>query len=498
MNKKLLYITALFSLLIPVNKLTAQISYKITPGGLKALEAVYDLRVNDAEKILDEELKNHPQNHYTYFLLNYCDVFKVMYNPSRKAFDEFENSAEKYMTIVENDKDTSLLHLASLYEMKLYRGVLKIKFGEKFSGLRYAYGSYNGVHDLLKRHPGYAPMQKLDGMFNIALSNMPSFVKFSVSLFGVSGNYIDGVKIMEEYYNKVKQRKTYNIEAALFMIFANKLNKTPQKAYNFIKTLPDSISNIKILLFFKANLAYRTGHNEEAAGYLKKFNSQNIQYPFPFYHYLMGKILLRKLDYKAVYHFDRFLIQNNNKDYLKEINYKLALTYLIKGDIQNYEKYKNRACTTGDEITERDRETIYDCRFNPLPDINLTKAKLLIQGGYIKRAGSILKQGISRNIPTVADSLEFYLLKAKLMEKEGNTAASSALYQKVIDKGKDLKYQYACEAALQLGKSYERQKKFPQAKYYYQLSLSLYQSGFYEHLNSDAEKGLNRINMHLQ
>jgi len=135
-----------------------------------------------------------------------------------------------------------------------------------------------------------------------------------------------------------------------------------------------------------------------------------------------------------VYHFDRFLIQNNNKDYLKEINYKLALTYLIKGDIQNYEKYKNRACTTGDETTERDRETIYDCRFNPLPNINLTKAKLLIQGGYIKRAGSILKQGISRNIPTVADSLEFYLLKAKLMEKEGNTAASSALYQKVTDK----------------------------------------------------------------
>ncbi len=492
MKTKFLYIILFVSLFTTNSELQAQYYYKVTPAGLQAVEAIYDLRINDAESILNKELENHPGNHYIYYLLDYCNVFKVMYNPSERAFEEYEKNAEKYMTIIENDNDTSLLHFAALYEMKLYRGVLKIKFGEKFSGLRYAYGAYNGVYDLLEKYPGYPPLLKLDGMFNIAVSNMPPFVKFAVSFFGVSGNYKIGEKIMEKYYNKEKYHKTYNIEAALFMIFAGKLNKTPWEAYRFINTLPDSVTSFKLLQYFKANLAYRTGHNEEALKTLKAFYSGNIQYSFPFYHYLMGKILLRKLNGKAVYHFERFLSENNNKDYMKEINYKLALTYLLKGDIQQFEKYKNIACNEGDDITERDRETMYDCHLDYLPDINLTKAKLLLAGGYISKADSILHRGILHNIPIVADSLEFYLLKATLFKKKGEISSAVHFYEKVISVGKEEDYYFACEAALELGKIYEERNKISKARQYYELSHALYDSDYYEYLDSHAEKGLDR------
>ncbi len=493
MRIKHFYIILFLFFLVSSYRIEAQTVYKITPAGQKALEAIYDLRIYDAEDILNEELRKHPENHYTYFLLNYCNVFKVMYNPSEEAFENFENSAEKYLNIVENDNDTSVLHYAALYEMKLYRGVLKIKFGEKFSGLRYAYGAYNGVYDLLEKHPGYAPVQKLDGMFNIAVSNMPPFVKFAVSFFGVSGNYQRGVKIMKLYYNKEKSKKTYNIEAALFMIFAGKLNKTPVKAYNFVKTLPDTVTAFKLLKYFRANLAYRTGHNDEALFYLKDFYADNIQYPFPFYHYLTGKILLRKLDYRAIYHFEKFLSENKNKDYLKEINYKLALAYLLKNDIQNFEKFKNIACDIGDDITERDRETLYDCGLDYIPDINLVKAELLLNGGYFAKADSVLQNGIMRTKPLVADSLEFYVLKAKLAKHSKNLRTAISLYKKVLTQGKDEDYQFACEAALELGKIYESQGNKLTAKHYYQLTRNLYHSNFYEYLDSEAEKGLDRL-----
>ena len=485
---KALLLVAIIAVAV-MQRVKAQSYYQITPNGKKALNAIFDMRIRDAERDLQTELKQHPNNHYTYYLLHYCDVYKVMFNPSEKAFDAFEKNEEKRRAVMNNNQDTSLMYRTIRAEMQLHQGILKIKFGEKFTGLRYAYGAYNKIYDLLEKYPGDAPLLKLDGMFNVAISNLPPFVQFAVSLFGVSGNYKVGLQIMKTYVEKVKKEEAFNTEAALFTIFANKLNKTPQQGYAFVNRLPDSLTKIKLLAYFKINLAYRTGHNEKALQLMQQFDRQTIQSPFPFYDYLMGKILLRKLDARSIGYFERFLKETGSKDYLKEIHYKLALAFLLQGNQSLFEKNRTLACDKGDDITERDRETVYDCSLDYDPNPNLLRAKLLLSGGYLKAADSVLQQVSVSQQEFRPYRLQYHLLMGDDLLLTKDTTKAIVFFNKVLKEGADADYPFASEAALSLGKIYENRNP-DRARFYFEKTRELYNSDFYEYIDDAAKKRL--------
>ncbi len=466
--------------------------YVLSENCKLAYEQLMDLKISSARETLQQEIKQNPENYYAYYLDHYVDAFDLMINTTEDRYLRFVDNYEKRREIMDDKDMDSPYYLAFEGEMQLYMGMFNIIMGDRFSGVRRAYGGYKKIYKNLDNYPDFQPSLKISSLLDIALSNLPPFIRWAVGAFGISGDAEKGLQDLNTYFDETKNISGLNADAALFLILAYKLDKDPQKGYEAYSKIDSTILDYTLLDYFYANVAYRSGHNAHAEELMKKIDLDIIDIPFHPYHYMTGKILLRKLDPQAGYHLKKYLDMYHANDYRKEINYKLASFYLINGNKIKFELYKELTCEEGDKVTERNREAMYDCQLDYIPDPELVKAKLLLDGSYSDRFYKIIeKYPINQNtfLPYL---LEYKLLLARYNLQSGKITESKALFEEVVDEGNDEDYYFAAEAAMYLGKIYEKQNKSLAIKYY-DIAIDLYDSDYYEYIDYRSKKALKRL-----
>jgi len=467
--------------------------YDVNENCKTAWMLLMDLEIVQAKELLAEEIKINPENYYAYYLDQTCDAYKMIINSSDEEYEAFiEDYYKKREIMDEKDKD-SPYYLACYSEMELQVGIFNIINGSHFSGLRKGYSAYKNVYRNLDKYPNFKPSLKLDGFFNVAIYNLPPFVKWAASFFGVTVDIDYGFNLLNENYITQKDIPGINAESALYVILVAKINKTPEMVYDFTKSLDSSISQTFIHKYFKANIAYRTGRNDEALMTMEQIDMNKHAFADVIYSYLMGKILLRKLDYNAAYYLLRYLSYLEKKEYVKEMNYNLALYYLINDNRLKYIEYSEIVRNEGMDMNERDREALYDASLDYVPDVNLVRARLLLDGGYVAKFNISLKTFEKNNSELLAYNLEYHFLKARFEALMTNNKIAIKEFKKVIEMGESKDYYFASEAALRLGNIYKKIGKIELAKEYYDKSIRLYKNDYYEYIEDKAVKARNSL-----
>ena len=473
-------------------------SYNVNENCILAWNMLMDLKIAEAKSVLAQEITVNPDNYFAYYLDQTCDAYALLINGSEEDYEAFVDNYEAKREIMDGKSTGSPYYLMCKSEMELQVAVFDIIHGSRFSGLNKAYNAFKSVYNNLDSYPGFKPSLKLDGFFNVAMSNLPPFVKWAVSFFGVTSDFDYGWKLLNDLYESEKDVKGFNAEYALFVIFGAKINKTPELVYDFTRNLVPDVSKLFIHKYFKANIAYRVGKNEEALQLIEQLNPENSQEARLLYNYLKGKVLLRKLDDSAGYYIGQYLAHLKKKEYLKEMTYNLALNYLLKGDRSKYHELCETVVEEGKEINERDREALYDAELDYEPDIRLVKARLLLAGSYYQRFLAVIA-GYEKNPEHgLPYELEYNLLNGKYAFENGKYVQAVKFLNLVIRNGEDEDYYFACDAALTLGQLYELQRNYPKAKEMYALADDLYDSDYYEYLGDKAKKGLDRVKKKLE
>ncbi len=465
--------------------------YDVNENCKNAWMLLMDLEIDQAKELLAKEIRSNPENYYAYYLDQTCDAYKLLINSGEVEYKAFVDDYYKKREIMDGKDEESPYYLACYSEMELQVGIFNIINGSMFSGLRKAYSAYKNVYRNLELYPDFKPSLKLDGFFNVAIANMPPFVKWAAAFFGVTADTDYGFRILNENYILQKDIRGINAESALYIILVAKINKTPEMVYDFTNSLDSSISQTFIHSYFRANIAYRVGNNEEALRNLQQIDIDKHSFADNIYSYMMGKILLQKLDSNAGYFLSRYLNSLKKKEYIKEMNYKLALSYLINNDTLEYLSHCEIVRSEGKDIQERDREALYDANLDYFPDINLVKARLLLEGGYFDEFQIALKSFEENNSGLAAYELEYHFLKGCFDASKDNFEVAISEFKKVIEMGEDSDYYFASEAALRLGNIYEKTGKTILAKEYYDKSIKLYQNDYYEYIEDKAVKGYN-------
>jgi hypothetical protein len=487
-SRKIFFTTIIFV----VSFQTIRAEYKVTEKCTRAWESLFNLDFISARKIIQDELKENPVNYYAYYLDQQIDAYFIMINASQSDYENFEEQYMKRREIMDGKNTESPYYVLCEAEMQLQMGIFNVIFGDKLTGIRRAYSAYKKFYSNQKAYPDFIYNQKIIGMFNIALSNLPPFAAWAAEAFGIDGDYDTGFKIMFDYFDEVKKVKGLNTEAALYIALGYKLNKEPEKAYKFFESVDSTIIDYRLLKYFHGNTAWASGKNTKAIALFSKFNPVGLEIEFLPYNYMMGKILMRSLDKQAETNLLTFLRKTKKDAYIKEINYYLAMYYLMNGDLESFKKYKKIAYEKGGDVTERDRETMYDCQLDYIPNPTLVKCKLLLDGGYLERFNQTMKNFQLMEAKLLPYKLEYYLLMGRYYEAKKNTLSAIDSYKKVIDLGSDSDYYFASEAALRLGMYYENKDK-DQADSYYKISLDLYDSNYYEYIENLASKGMERV-----
>ncbi len=482
-----LYSLLFISLFLLSGNLTGQ--YVVNERCLDAWEKMMNLEVVSAKKIIEKELQENPTNYYAYYLGQTNEFIELLGNPSEEFYSRFLIDYQDRREIMDGKETTSPYYKAVESDMLLQTGIANTLYGDKLSGVRRSYRAYRLTYDNLDDYPDFLMSKKNDGFFNVSLLNLPPFVRWAASFFGVKGDETKGFGLLFNYFLAEKNTRGLNAAAVLYLVNSFKLNREPGSAYKFIRSLDSSIRNYRLVRYFYANTAYRSGHNEEALKILRKFDPENVEMTFPAYDYMMARILMHKLDPEAIKYLENYLRLTKNENYLKEINYYIALFWLINGDQKKFELYRKVTCTVGKEVQERDREAMYECHLDYVPDTGLVKARLLMDGGYYDKAGSIL----DRNKPGLNDplawQLEYALLKGKYSDHKKMKNQAIAFYKKVIRLGKDEDYYFASEAALRLGFIYKKTDR-QKAVEYFEMARHLYEKDYYEYIDDMAAKQL--------
>lgn len=470
----------------------AHAKYVLTKNCKLAYTQLMDLKIISARKTLGNEIKENPDNYYAYYLAHYVDAFDLMLNTNEEAYLIFIENYEKRREIMDDQDSDSPYYLAFEGEMQLYTGIFNIIMGDRFSGVRKAFGGYKKIYKNLDDHPDFMPSIKISALFNIALSNLPPFIRWVVGTFGISGNEEKGFLEMNAYFEHTKNIDGLNADAALFTILAYKLNKDPLRGYQAYSEIDPEVLNHTLLDYFYANVAYRSGFNAHAEELINKIDLADIEVPFYPYFYKKGKILLRKLDPEAGYYLKEYLDLYKANDYRKEINYQLATFYLINENMPKFEMYKELTCEEGDKVTQRNREATYDCQLDYIPDPELVKANLLLDGSYLDRFNATITSYPISESTFLPYALKYYLLMGRYNVSLGDASAAEKLFNRVIDEGEDEDYYFAAEAAMHLGYLYETTNSLL-AKKYYEMAIDLYKSDYYEYIDDSSKKGLKRL-----
>lgn len=469
---------------------SAYADYDVNDNCKNAWMLLMDLKIEEAKEILELEIQSNPENYYAYYLDQTCDAYALIINSNNRDYEAFVENYEQRRLIMDDNAMDSPYYLACLSEMQLQVGIFNILKGSTLSGLRKAYSSYKNTYNNLEQYPEFNQSLKLDGFFNVAISNVPPFVRWAVSFFGVSADPVYGFKVLNDNYESQNNIKGINAESALYIILTAKINKTPELVYDFTHSLDSNISETFIHTYFRANVAYRTGKNEEALKILQGIDIQEYKYADIIYSYLMGKILLRKLDDNAEFYLSRYLTNLEKKEYVKEMNYNLAIFNLINNNRLEYLNYCEIVRDKGKDVNERDREALYDASLDYIPDVNLVKSRLLLDGGYFDEFKVAIGSFEENRNELLPYELEYLFLKARFNTKNANMELAIYQFKKVIELGEDEDYFFASEAALRLGNIYKELRQIDLAREYYEKSVKLYKRDYYEYIEDKAMKGL--------
>lgn len=463
----------------------------------RALYQILNLRTKTAQEIIEKSRKQNPQEIYLEYLENWKEVIELIGYEDQDNYEVYVKSFDNRLNQIESweFKESESFNI-TLAEMYAHAGLANVMYGDYLAGFRKFVRANKLSSKNLKEYPDYWPNYKLCGALNISLDQMPTILKWLTSLLGLKGNSEEGLKQIDTYLAMVQNYPGLKSEALVYKVFTMKMKKDEEGAYRMLQKELENETPPTLLKYLQANIMYITARNEEALSLLQSFPRGYTEVPFYHVDYLKGKSKMNKLESDANTHMIRFLEGSKFKNYKREIYNKLSYYYLIKGNIQKYNHYKNQIDDCAKATSDRDREANIESKRPYMPHPELLKARFLLNGGYTER-GRIILNGISVNSLSIPAYLtEYYLLSARALTNSGDFSIIKHYCDLAISAGKNQEEHYASEAALLAGDMAYKSGNTELARKYWKMTFEVYniKDVYVENIQKKAKYKLKDIN----
>ena len=463
----------------------------------QALYQILDFHTTSAQQVIDKGRIKDPENIYLEYLENWKEVIELIGYEDEDNYKIFVKSFDKRLKRIDSWSDNeSPAFLINLAEMYAHAGLANVMYGDYMSGFRKLLKANNLSKRNLKQYPEYWPNYKLRGAMNISLDQIPNILKWFTSLLGLKGDSEKGLKQINTYLALVQDYPGLKSEVLVYKVFTMKMEKDEEGAYLMLKKELENQTPPTLLKYLQASVTYRTARNDEAISLLNTFPDNYTEAPFYHVFYLKGKSKMNKLDSDANEYMIRFLEDSKFKNYKREIYNMLSYYHYIQGNVDRYNYYKDQIQYCAKATTDRDREANVEAGRPYLPNSDLLKARFLIKGGYDKKGKQILNGIAVNTLSLPVYRVEYYLLRAKVLQIENNYDAAKRYFDMAINYGKNLEEHYATEAAFQAGILAYKNGKMDVARNYWEMTFVINNNNdiYVENIHKKAKYNLKKIN----
>lgn len=472
---------------------TIQQTFDYSNSCQQAYHSLLSLRIQEAKQHLATERQQQPTNLLPHLFHNYIDLITTFIREDEQEFQALVANKDERLQLLEQSDKSSPYYRYCKAEINLQWAVARIKYEQYWKAFWEVRKAYKLLQENQRLFPDFYPNLKSLGIIHALIGTVPDKYKWGVKILGLNGSIEQGMKELTQFLQQAKSgdQQFYAEGQLIHIFFLFYLQNQPQQAWQKAQQLP--IKNHVLNTLVAANMAFRTGHNDQAIAYLEHRPKGEAYFPFPLLDYLLGSFKLHRLDKDAYLLLEKFVTVFKGKHYIKDAYQKLAWHYWLQGDEQKAKSCLQQCLAKGAKMMDVDKQAYKNAEAQHFPHPKLLKARLLFDGGYYTKALAMLQQHNITDFEQLQQQVEFVYRSGRIEEKLGHTQQAIQHYLETINKSKSLNTYFAPKACLQLGKIYEQQKELTQARFYYKKCLSYQNYSYKSSFDQQAKAGLNRV-----
>ena len=493
MPRQIFFISILFCFVaIPLRGIPY---FEFSPVAKETYKAIFSLKFAQAEELLYDLKIQEPENQIIHLLANYKDCLTIFIGENEATFDHLKQNKQHRLKEIRNGDRSSPYYLYTQADIHLQWAMARAKFEEYFQAAMEIKRAYNLLVKNQELFPDFMPNKKNLGIMHALIGTVPDQYRWGIRLLGMDGTIQQGKQeILEvlEYGRKHDFVFDQEIQVIYAYLLLNLENKN-EEAWEIIRSSHIDHRINPLACFVKANIAMKTGRNDQAIQYLQERPNGRAYFPFPYLDFMLGTAKLNRLDPDADQYLKSFITQTKGTHYIKEAYQKLGWFEIVQKRPANYKKYMEACKRFGAAVIEEDKTAQRIARSGNMPHPQLLTSRLYFDGGYYDKALTQLSTRDPESFQEASFTLEYHYRLGRIHHALGDLEEAITEYQNTIETGKFESAYYACNAALMMGKIYEEKNQTEQAKQWYKITLTIKPDEYRSSLHQQAKAGLQRL-----
>lgn len=253
---------------------------------LQTEQHILAFRFDEAEGLI----KQMHLSGYQGFYRNHILLYKFMGSQNGAYLSELRKQWNTHEDALEDLPDRDPLKLAMLAEMRAFRALAEFMDRSYITAVRYAQSSRRTLRDHGRSFPQHYGRLKLEGLFNVALSAVPSNYQWLARTLGFKGNLNQGFRQLKL---AAKQGNIFPMEAEIILHQAEKaMLNDAGAALKRMQKIQATMPNNMLIDYLTATALLRVKRNDQAIQILRKRNTYARDrriFFLPFWDYSMGK-----------------------------------------------------------------------------------------------------------------------------------------------------------------------------------------------------------------
>lgn len=391
------------------------------------LDKIYNFNWVEGKKIFNSLIQKNPTDLRGYHYKSIIYLWYYLGNFNEAYLDTFNYLSDKALDLAnEKAESKSSAQLSYLIGSIYYnKSIAEARSGNYLQALWTSNQMKRYLEEAVKDDPDLYDAYLGQGLYNFALSQIPSSLEWAANLVGINADKETGLKFVKKTVQKGKLSKV-DAQFYLSQLYSRVIVDHPaakELLTNLVRRYPKNL----LFSFSLAWVDYELNDLNGAERQLKSvITSSDSLYPFVVSnsYYLMGNIFYAKnMCDSAITYYKVFLEKAVNDDYKGIANLKIGLCYEIDGNRKEALKFYDKASDGNNDIDEdlyaqRKKDDFVDNKLSP------NQIKLI-------RYASLIKQN---RLSTAKDSLINFVeqknIKDEMIAEANMYLSEISLYQR--------------------------------------------------------------------
>jgi tetratricopeptide (TPR) repeat protein len=469
---------------------------EISPELRQGYQFILNLRLEEAQVSLKKAKSGDPDNMLVHYFEDYIDFISIFIHEDKAAFNQQKSRKYYRISQIKTTKPDNPYYLLAIAEIHFHWAVLSAKFGDYFSSASEMNRAFRLLKKNEKRFPDFIPNFRVLGLMKAGVGTIPDKYQWLVRFFtSMEGTISEGMKDLEKViaYSDEEDFIFRKETQYMYALTMHHFNNDSEGAWQFLQSKEFNPKDNPLDCFLLANVAMKTGRNDQAISILSEKPNQAYLYQLSYLDLMLGSAKLYRLDSDADKPLKKFIRACKGQNYIKEAYQKLGWHYLLLGDQEGYDEAMDNCIKFGAHIFDEDQHALREAKRKLKPHPLLLKSRLLFDGGYYQDAINLLEGNDIESFKELRHQIEMNYRLARVYHQMNERKKALEKYRATIEKGRDLPWYFACNAALQAGLIHENAGDTQNAISHFKLCLSMKPEVYEKSLHQKAKAGINRL-----